>query len=142
MWKLRNPNNQHCMHCTNILEMLRTWLHFITANVLPSSNLSVVTLGPSLLIYLLMTKQPVWLDWLIMLELHECIYNKLSNKKLIFLLLINSLYQRANASSLDIDGRLSLERTFNYSRVATGLFIYFMIFSQFSTFIQSSKIFK
>ncbi|KAF7807747.1 hypothetical protein G2W53_039908 [Senna tora] len=142
MWKLRNPNNQHYMHRTNLLEMLRTWPHFITANVLPPSNLSDVTPGPPILIYLLMTNQPVRLDWLIMLELHECKYNKLSNKKLIFLHLITSLYQRANASSLEIDGRLSQERTFNYSRVATGIFIYFMIFSQFSTFIQSSKFFK
>ncbi|KAF7839516.1 uncharacterized protein G2W53_007998 [Senna tora] len=85
-----------------------------------SGNLPPFLMSPpiGLLIYLLMTNQPVRLKQVILDEIRACVHIDSANKKLIFLHLITSLFKRAQVLSWGTDGRLPLKKAFDYSRIA------------------------
>ena len=87
----------------NMTRQAKNWLHFITGNIMPRLHRSGARRDLALLLYLLMTGQPVQVDRIIYLELRASIMDARVGQGIIFPHLISDICIRLGVGRLPTD---------------------------------------
>ena len=91
------------------------WLHFVCANIHPSTHLSDLELHKALLIYLLVTGQPVKVERIIFRKLNEACQSTRQNASIIFPHLIHDRFIQCGAIDDDEDEHFAPREPFTYT---------------------------
>ncbi|KAF7842195.1 hypothetical protein G2W53_004493 [Senna tora] len=95
----------------------RIWLILVSSNIKTSKYLSKISRKTTLLLYLLMTNQPVELEAIIYKSLCKVAYNGRAGCALIFSHMISDFYFNAGVPADDIDDKFKPKQPLDYKRV-------------------------
>ena len=95
----------------------RNWWHFISNNALPTSHRANILPPAALLMYLLMTAQPVRMEYVLFSSLHACVMQPRPRQCLVLPHLITDLYKDAGVFEKPTDRVRSQGLPFRYIRL-------------------------
>ncbi|KAF7807599.1 hypothetical protein G2W53_039760 [Senna tora] len=98
----------------------RIWLILVASNIKPSKYLTKISRKTVLLLYLLMTKQPVKLEAIIYKSMCKVAYNGRAGCALIFPHMISDFYFNAGVPEDDTDAKIKPKHQLDYKRVGEG----------------------
>ncbi|KAF7832692.1 hypothetical protein G2W53_015025 [Senna tora] len=98
----------------------RIWLILVASNIKPSKYLTKISRKTALLLYLLMTNQPVKLEAIIYKSLCKVAYNGRAGCALIFPHMISDFYFNAGVPEDDTDAKFKPKHQLDYKRVGKG----------------------
>ena len=87
----------------NMTSQAKNWLHFVTGNIMPMLHRSGARRNLALLLYLLITGQPVQIDRIIYLELRASIMDARVGQGIVFPHLISDICVRAGVGRAATD---------------------------------------
>ncbi|KAF7823768.1 hypothetical protein G2W53_021912 [Senna tora] len=98
----------------------RIWLILVASNIKPSKYLTKISRKTALLLYLLMTNQPVKLEAIIYNSLCKVAYNGRAGCALIFPHMISDFYFNVGVPEDDTDAKFKPKHQLDYKRVGKG----------------------
>ncbi|KAF7821350.1 hypothetical protein G2W53_026805 [Senna tora] len=98
----------------------RIWLILVASNIKPFKYLTKISRKTALLLYLLMTNQPVKLEAIIYKSLCKVAYNGRAGCALIFPHMISDFYFNASVPEDDTDAKFKPKDQLDYKRVGKG----------------------
>ncbi|KAF7812734.1 putative RNA-directed DNA polymerase [Senna tora] len=98
----------------------RIWLILVANNIKPSKYLTKISRNAALLLYLLMTNQPVKLEAIIYKSLCKVAYNGRARCPLIFPHMISDFYFNVGVLADDTDAKFKPKQQLDYKRVGKG----------------------
>lgn len=116
-WYQIGDHGQYYIGRSHMCATARNWLIFVCSYIQPTSHMTHIPPKLALLIYLLMTNQPVQVETLIYESLYESVFNSRVNRSLILPHMISDMFTAAGVPEERTDIKFQPKEKTNYARI-------------------------